>query len=119
MKYKVLLTVALICVLVVLPLFTNTASAQTQPSYYVTVKPEILPNALIYTSVDKNVTLSFVALWSYGSSDDQNIANATATIQVSDSKEKVVDTLKVNTTTGVFSFNYYFCKRPGAGFYPY
>jgi hypothetical protein len=89
-----------------LPLFANTASAQTQTNYYVTVKPEVLPNALIYTSVDRNVTLSFVALWSYGPSDGQNIANATATIQVSDSKDRVADTLKVNTTTGVFSFNY-------------
>lgn len=106
MKYKSLLLVALIGIFLVLPLFINNVSAQTEPNYYVTVKPEILPNALVYTSIGRNVTLSFAAIWTYGLNNGQNIPNATAIIQVSNSKEKVIETLSVNTTSGVFSFNF-------------
>jgi hypothetical protein len=106
LKPKVFFWLALIGVFLVLPLFISDASAQTQSNYYVTIKPATLSDALIYTSVGRNATLSFVALWTYGSNKGQNIQNATATIQVSDSKDKVIDTLAVNTTSGAFSFNY-------------
>ncbi len=106
MKYKSLFWLALISALLVMPLFINNASAQTQSNYYVTVKPATIPDALTYTSVSRNATLTFQALWSYGSNEGQNIQNATATIQVSNSKDKVIDTLSVNTSSGIFSFNY-------------
>lgn len=105
MKYKSLFWIALIGVFLVLPLFINNVSAQAQSNYYVTVKP-VITDALTYTSVGRNVTLSFQALWSYGSNDGQNIQNATAIIQVSNPNGKVVDALSVNTTSGIFSFNY-------------
>jgi hypothetical protein len=106
LKYTSLFFIALLGIFLVLPLFINNVSAQVYPDYYVTIKPEIIPDALTYTSVGSNVTLSFVALWSYGSNEGQNIQNATATIQVSNIKDKVIDTLSVNTTSGIFSFNY-------------
>jgi hypothetical protein len=106
LKPKVLFWLALIGVFLSLPLFMNNVSAQTQSNYYVTIKPSTLSDALIYTSVGRNATLSFVALWTYGSNEGQNIQNATATIQVNDSKDKVIDTLAVNTTSGAFAFNY-------------
>lgn len=106
MKYKSLSWIFFICIFLVLPIFINNASAQAQPNYYVTVKPVIIPDALTYTSVGRNVTLSFQALWSYGSNDGQNIQNATAIIQVSNPNDKVIDTLSVNTASGIFSFNY-------------
>jgi hypothetical protein len=105
LKYKSLIWIALIGVFLVLPLFINNASAQAQSNYYVTVKP-VITDALTYTSVGRNVTLSFQALWSYGSNGDQNIQNATAIIQVSNRNDKVLETLSVNTTSGIFSFNY-------------
>jgi hypothetical protein len=96
----------LLSLLLVLPLLINSASAQTPTNYYVTVKPELLGNALQYTNVGRNVTLSFAAQWSYGSNDGAPIQNATAIINVTNIKGQVVDMLSENTTTGVFSFNY-------------
>jgi hypothetical protein len=106
MKHKSLLLIALLSLLLVLPLLVNGASAQTPSNYYVTVKPELLGNALQYTNVGRNVTLSFVAQWSYGSNNGVLIQNATAIINVTNVKGQVVDMLSENTTTGVFSFNY-------------
>ncbi len=40
------------------------------------------------------------------SNEGQNIPNATVTIQVSNSKDQVIDILTANTTSGIFSFNY-------------
>ena len=91
---------------IVLSLCVNNVSAQTEPNYYVTVKPATLPDALTYTSVGRNATLSFAALWSYGPNSGQNIPNATTTIQVTTPDDKVVDTLTINTTSGIFYFNY-------------
>lgn len=106
MNAKSLLLLAFIGVLLVLPLFANGVSAQTQPNYYVTVKPALISNAVTYTSVDKNATLSFQALWTYGPDETKNIQNATVRIQISNPDGKVVDMLSVNTTSGIFSFNY-------------
>jgi hypothetical protein len=103
---KSLLLLAFIGVLLVLPLFANGVSAQTQPNYYVTVKPALISNAVTYTSVDKNATLSFQASWTYGPDETKNIQNATVIIQISNPDGKVVDMLSVNTTSGIFSFNY-------------
>ncbi|HLN90113.1 MAG TPA: hypothetical protein VK253_08610 [Candidatus Binatia bacterium] len=106
MRPKSLFWLALIAVFLLLPLFMNNVSAQTQSNYYVTIKPATIPNALTYTSIDRNATLSFVAIWTYGSNEGQKILNATATIQVTNSKNKVIETVSVNTTSGIFSFNY-------------
>jgi len=103
---KSLLLLAFIGVLLVLPLFANSVSAQTQPNYYVTIKPALISNTVTYTSVDKNATLSFQALWTYGPDETKNIQNATVIIQISNPDGKVVDMLSVNTTSGIFSFNY-------------
>src|SRR5208283_5423710 len=47
------------------------------------------------------------ASWSYGSDEGQDIQNATVSIQVSNSNNKVINNLSVNSTSGIFSFNYY------------
>jgi len=101
-KHTTLLLIALISVLLI-PLLGNCASAQTEPYYYVTVNPEILGNALQYTNVGRNATLSFTAQWGYNGSQ---IQNATTVIVVTDQNNKVVDMFLENTTSGVFSFNY-------------
>jgi len=104
---KSLLLLAFIGALLVLPLFANSVSAQTQQTnYYVTVKPVLISGALTYTSVDKNATLSFQAIWTYGPDETKSIQNATVIIQISNSNGKVVDMLSENTTSGTFSFNY-------------
>ena len=80
-------------------------SAQEQTNYYVTVKPSVT-TALQYISAGKNASLQFEALWTYGPNQGTPIANATATIDVIDQQNKTIETLNVNTTTGLFSFNY-------------
>jgi hypothetical protein len=80
-------------------------NAQTTTNYFVTVNPTT-PDSQMYTTVGRNWTVSFEALWSYGDDSGTAIVNATVTVQVYNSKTEVVDTLSLNTTNGLFSFNY-------------
>lgn len=80
-------------------------NAQATPNYFVTVNPTT-PDSPMYTTVGRNWTVSFEALWSYGDDSGTAIANAIVTVQVNNSKSEVIDTLSLNTTTGLFSFNY-------------
>jgi len=109
LKPKLLLWIGLIGVFLVLPLFINNVSAQTEPNYYVTVK-STTPDSIKYTAVGRNWTFNFVALWSYGTDSGNTIQNATPTIQVTNRENTILSELSVNTTTnattGVFSFNY-------------
>jgi hypothetical protein len=92
--------------MLVTPIFLETSTAQTQSNYYVTVNPTT-SNSPIYTTVGRNWTISFEALWSYGDNSGQAIENATVTIQVKNSKNEVINTLLSNKTqNGLFSFNY-------------
>jgi hypothetical protein len=86
--------------------FLWTAKAETAPSYWVTVNPTIAVSP-IYTTIGRNWTISFEALWTYGNETGQSISNATVTIDVTSlNKSEVIDILQENTTTGIFSFNY-------------
>ncbi len=89
----------------VLPFFVGTAVAQNQSNYYVTVNPTT-SNSSYYTPVGSNWIGSFQAQWSYGDNSGQPISNATVTVQVSGSKSGAITTLQLNTTSGIFSFNY-------------
>lgn len=79
--------------------------AQAVSDYFVTVNPTTADSPM-YTTVGKNWTVSFEALWSYGDGSGTTIENATVTVQVLNSKTVVIDTLELNTTTGLFLFNY-------------
>lgn len=108
LNQKLINRIILTCVLVfilVLPVTNNAVNAQTAPNYFVTVNPTT-PDSQIYTTVGKNWTLSFEALWSYGDGSGNQIENAKVTIQVNNSRSEVINTLLVNTNTGLFSFNY-------------
>jgi hypothetical protein len=97
--------VGIIMLFLVFPTVVKTAIAQTTPNYYITVN-STTPNSPMYTTVGRNWTVSFEALWSYGDNSGQAISNATVTVQVNNSKNEVINTLSVNTTTGLFSFNH-------------
>ncbi len=99
------LFIGLLSLLIAFPIFAGNATAQTPSNYYVTVNPTT-PDSPMYTSIGNNWTLSFEAIWSYGNNSGQSIKNAVVTIQVSDSKNFVVNSLSLNTTEGLFSFNY-------------
>jgi hypothetical protein len=96
--------VTLLLFVSLLPLFIEKASAQTTANYWVTVNPTT--DSQMYTTVERNWTLSFQATWSYGDNAGQPISNATVTMQVSGSKSGAITTLQLNTTSGLFSFNY-------------
>ncbi len=89
----------------VLPFLGGTVVSQNPSNYYVTVNPTT-SNSTLYTPVGSNWNVSFQALWSYGDNSGQPISNATVTVQVSGSKSGAITTLQLNTTSGVFSFNY-------------
>ena len=89
----------------VFPVFVGRADAQTSGNYWVTVRPTT--DSQMYTTVGSNWTLSFEALWSYGSSSGQPINNATVSMLVSGASEGEIKTLQLNTTmSGTFSLNY-------------
>ena len=96
--------VTLLLFVSLLPFFIEKASGQTTANYWVTVNPTT--DSQMYTTVGRNWTLSFQALWSYGNSAGQPISNATITMQVSGLKSGTITTLQLNTTSGLFSFNY-------------
>ena len=89
----------------ILPILVDNVSAEAQANYYVTVKPTT-PDSPMYTTVNRNWTLSFEALWSYNTDSGNAISNASTTIQVSNRANKIIDTLSLNTTKGIFTFNY-------------
>ncbi len=110
MKYKPFALIILIVVFLVLPLFIGNVSVQAQTSYYVsnyyvTVKPTTADSPM-YTTVGKNWTVSFESQWSYGSDSGTSISNATASIAVHNRSNELIETLTLNTTTGIFTFNY-------------
>jgi hypothetical protein len=61
----------------------------------------------MYTTIGRNWTISFQALWTFDNETGQVIDNATVRINVTSlNKGEVTDILQENTTTGIFSFNY-------------
>ncbi|MGD6935304.1 MAG: hypothetical protein ACQCN5_13970 [Candidatus Bathyarchaeia archaeon] len=94
-------SLVLLGLLLVLPIITGAVNVQAQNNYTVTIKPTNADSPF-YTSVGNNWTLSFSADWTNG----QPIPNATAVIDVINSQNGILETLKFNTTMGVFEFNY-------------
>jgi len=99
--------IVLTCVLVLMLVFpaVKAVDAQTASNYFVTVNPATADSQM-YTTVGRNWTVSFEALWSYGDDSGTAIEKATVTVKVFNSKTVAVDTLALNTTAGMVSFNY-------------
>ena len=89
----------------VFPVTCRPVSAQSAANYVVTVNPTT-PDSQMYTTVGTNWTFSFEALWSYGDNSGTAIGNATVLFQVNSSENEIIDIVSVNTTNGLFSFNY-------------
>ena len=89
----------------VFSLSVSYADAQTEPYYYVTVKPTT-PDSPIYAPTGMNWNLSFEAIWSYGENSGHPIENATVYVEINNKKDEAINMLSLNTTTGFFSFNY-------------
>lgn len=91
----------------------GTWNVQAQNSFPATVKPTN-PDSPLYTSAGNNCTLSFSANWN----NHELIQNATAAIEVRNSRNEVIDTLKFDTAGGVFTFNYSSAKAEVFTFTP-
>jgi hypothetical protein len=96
----------IICTLLFSSVFVSLASAQSPlANYYATIKP-ISGDSTMYTAVGRNLTLTFQAIWTYGSDEGQAIQNAAVAIKVTTRANQQIETLSVNSATGTFSFNY-------------
>jgi hypothetical protein len=69
------------------------------------IKP-ISGDSVMYTAVGRNLTVTFQAIWTFGSDEGQAIQNAAVAIKVTNRAHQQIETLSVNSTTGTFSFNY-------------
>jgi hypothetical protein len=100
------IVVALLGSFLLWPLLMPISDVGPAPDFGVSVYPTT-PDSPMYTSVGQNWTLTYQAQWLYGIHAGQAIKNATVTIQVNSTtnQNKPID-LKLNTTSGVFSFNY-------------
>lgn len=101
-----LMLVTFIVVMLMTPSsYPSIVESALAPSYGVTVEPTT-PSSEAYTPAGTNWTISFRAKWSYGDKSGQPVENATAVVQVTNQKNEKVAELKLNTTSGLFSFNY-------------
>jgi hypothetical protein len=87
------------------PASPATPEAVGAPNYWVTVTAASSFSSM-YTSVGQNWTVTFNAKWSYGTQSGQPFENASATIQVASSEDKIVGELIANTTSGTFAVSY-------------
>jgi hypothetical protein len=104
-SYKATLALTFVCIILALSLFTSNVSAQEQPNYYLTVTP-VLGDTPQYMGIGQSTLIPFEVQWTYGPDKGKFIENATVTLEVADSEGKLVTTIDVNSTTGVFYLNY-------------
>ena len=104
-KLQSLCWLSVIALMLILPIFINGAAAQTQPASYITVNPTT-PDSPMYTAVARNWTISFTANWTYGADLGKPVTNATVIIDVTNSQNKLVEQLSVQTPDGIIAFNY-------------
>jgi len=84
----------------------ETISAQTSSQYWVTVNPAT-SSSIVYGNVEKNWTIPFQALWSYGANSGQAIENATLKVEIKTADEVSVENISETTnSTGFATFSY-------------
>ena len=62
----------------------------------------------MYTAVGRNLTVTFQAIWTYGSNEGQAIQNANVAINVTNRANQQIETLSVNSTIGNFQLQLFF-----------
>lgn len=105
MKHLSFILIAIISFTLILPVLVSTVNAQPQQNVYVTVNPTT-SDTTFYTRVNHNFTFSFQALWSYGDDAGKPVQNAIVKMEILNQQNQVIGSLKLNTTTGFFLFNY-------------
>jgi hypothetical protein len=94
------------CVLLLLVALPNVCPvfAQTATNDYVSVTPTTEP--LFYTPVGSNWTICFEAKWSNGQRLETSDGHITVFVQVNSTQNETIETLQLESTTGLFLFNY-------------
>lgn len=89
----------------------ETISAQITSQYWVTVNP-VTSSSIVYGNVEKNWTIPFQALWSYGENSGKAIENATLTVEVKTLDDVSVETISETTNSTGFATLYYISSDP-------
>jgi hypothetical protein len=89
----------------------ETINAQASSQYWVAVNPVTL-SSIVYGNVEKNWTMPFQAIWSYGENSGQAIENATVTVDVRTlDNESIAKITETTNSTGFATF-YYLSSNP-------
>lgn len=87
-------------------------SAQTATSqYWVSVNPAT-SSLIVYGNVEKNWTIPFQAVWSYGENAGNVVENATVTVEVKTDDDGSVENISQTTNSTGFATFYYFSSAP-------
>ncbi|PVX27711.1 MAG: hypothetical protein CW716_00905 [Candidatus Bathyarchaeum sp.] len=89
----------------------ETISAQTGSQYWVTVNP-VTSSSILYGNVEKNWTIPFQALWSYGENSGQVIESAKLTIEVKTLDNTSIANITETTNSTGFVTLYYISSNP-------
>lgn len=108
---------ALLLVLV-LSASVKTISAQTTSQYWVTVN-HVTSSSIVYGNVEKNWTIPFQAVWSYGENSGQVVENATVTIEVKTMNDESVASITETTNSTGFASVLHILKSHNADFHTY
>jgi hypothetical protein len=107
-----IIIISLLMLVVVLPVSVETANSQTTDSHYwVTVNPST-PSAVMYGTVGRNWTVSFKAMWSYGTNSGEVIDNANITVAVKKTDGNIIENVTQPTNTAGFATFYYSSSTP-------
>jgi hypothetical protein len=88
------------------------ASAQTTSSHYwVSVNPAT-SSTIVYGDIEKNWTIPFQAVWSYGENSGKAVENAAVTVEVKTDDGVSVENISQTTNSTGFATFYYVSSKP-------
>jgi hypothetical protein len=99
--------ISLLVLVVVFPVSIETAISETTDTHYwITANPST-PSAVMYGTVGRNWTISFEAIWSYGTKSGEAVDNANMTVTVKKPEGNIVENITQPTNTaGLATFHY-------------
>jgi hypothetical protein len=90
----------------------ETISAQTSTSQYWTSVNPATSSSIVYGNIEKNWTIPFQAVWSYGENSGKAIENATVTVEVKTADDESVENISQTTNSTGFATFYYISSSP-------
>ncbi len=100
--------VSVLLVVLVFAVFVETASAQATAEHWVTVSPAT-SSSVLHSNAGQNCSISFRAVWTYGESSGQAVANANVTVEVKTGHGDSVENItQATNAAGYAAFHYSF-----------